>query len=137
VEDIVAHVRARWGGGGVPRTIHGDLHYGQLFLGEDGAISAVIDIDTAGSGSAVADTGAFLAHAIASAVLTPPPSDERVWRLARAGLRRWDDADGALRSRAATHLLGHALGAAESGDDARAARLLAAAAALVGIGPEL
>ncbi|WP_137843041.1 phosphotransferase [Microbacterium sp. 2FI] len=125
--DRAAH--AEWGEADTA-TIHGDLHFGQLFLDERMRISAVIDVDTAGAGAAVDDAAAFVSHAVASAVLTPVPRDERVWALARCALERWD-AEAGLRARTATHLLGHALAAVETGHRERADRLLRAAASVV------
>jgi aminoglycoside phosphotransferase (APT) family kinase protein len=119
--------------GGREATIHGDLHFGQLFLGPALEVSAVIDVDTAGAGTPADDTAAFVSHAITSAILTPAPRDARVWKLARQALARWgarDDAD-AFRARTATHLLGHSLGAIEVGAADRGARLLRAAASVV------
>lgn len=112
------------------RPIHGDLHFGQLFIDDRGRLTGIIDVDTAGAGAPGDDTGAFLSHAIASAVLTPAPRDERVWQLARSAIRRWDGdpvAGDGLRARAVTHLLGHALGALQRGEDARGDVLLDAA----------
>lgn len=109
-------------------TIHGDLHFGQLFVDSDLRLTGVIDVDTAGSGASSDDSAAFIAHAIASAILTSSPNDARVWALARLGCERWD-APG-VRARTATHLLGHTLGAAEAGDTLRADRLLRAAASV-------
>lgn len=112
-------------------TIHGDLHFGQLFLDDTGGIAAVIDVDTAGVGVPGEDSGAFVAHAAASALLTPPDRAERVWELARVALDRWSVTDGsALASSASVHLLGHVLGAWERGDTSRAPDLLAAAEAV-------
>jgi hypothetical protein len=112
-------------------TIHGDLHFGQLFLSPDGAISALIDVDTAGVGAPSEDAGAFIAHAVASALLTPPDRADRVWELARRGLERWSVADGpGAVAASAVHLLGHVLGAWERGDTSRALAVLAAAEAV-------
>ena len=48
-------------------TIHGDLHFGQLFLNDAGDdITGVIDVDTLGVGDVAEDPAAFLSHAIAS-----------------------------------------------------------------------
>lgn len=125
--DIARRAREMWPDEALT-VIHGDLHFGQLFLGEGDVVTGVIDVDTAGEGAASDDTAAFLAHAVASALLTPAPRDARVWELARHGFERWDGP--ALRARAATHLLGHALGAAEAGDDDRAERMLRVAASV-------
>lgn len=106
-------------------TIHGDLHFGQLFLDDDGRIRTIIDVDTSGTGPFADDAAAFLSHAVASAIITVPPQDERVWALARGAMRRW--AAPGLRSRTVAHLLGHALGAAERGAASQVTRLLGAA----------
>lgn len=126
-EAVVARARRGWRDP-VEATVHGDLHFGQLFLAADLRISGVIDVDTAGVGAPGDDTSAFVAHAIASALLTPAPRDQRLWELARLALTRWG-APG-VPARTATHLLGHALGAAEQGDGERARRLLSAAASV-------
>ncbi len=97
-----------------PRTVHGDLHYGQLFL-TDGAVSGVIDLDTLGRGAPAEDSAAFIAHAIASARLTPAHHASRVWALADEALQRWD-ADPGTRACTATHLVGHAMAAATAAD---------------------
>lgn len=120
---VAGRARAGWGAEH-PVVVHGDLHFGQLFLDDDLRLSGVIDVDTAGVGEASDDTAAFVSHAIASALLTPAPQDERVRALARAAVDRWD---AALRPRAAAHLLGHTLGAWEVGDRERATTLLEAA----------
>ncbi|GAA1854618.1 phosphotransferase family protein [Microbacterium koreense] len=118
---IAERARDAWGED-PPVTIHGDLHFGQLFLGDDRTVSGIIDVDTAGVGQPSEDTAAFLAHAVASALLTPHPRDDRVWHLAQRSLARWGSA--AVCARAAVHLLGHALGACELGAAARVDRLL-------------
>lgn len=106
--------------------VHGDLHYGQLFL-RDGRISGLIDLDTAGKGDPAEDRAAFLAHAAASAPLTAPGAGrDRVEALADAALARWGD-DPRMRALAVVHLLGHALGASDTGDDDRAETLISAA----------
>lgn len=112
-------------------SVHGDLHFGQLFLDDRQQIVGLIDVDTAGSGARSEDSGAFIAHAVASALLTPPPRDQRVWHLARVALEVWGSSEGpAVRSRAATHLLGHALGAWEVAHRDRALALLTMADAV-------
>lgn len=92
-------------------TVHGDLHFGQLFLDDEGAISGLIDVDTTGRGDPADDAAAFIAHAVASAYLTPEDRDERVWELARGALARWGSDP--VRARVATLLLGQVLGAQE------------------------
>lgn len=129
---LVAHARAEWAAGDAPVTVHGDLHFGQLFLDDDGTgVRAVIDVDTAGRGVPAEDTGAFLAHAVASAVLTVSPHDERLWALAREAMVRWEAAPvRGSRPRAVAHLLGHLLGALDADVPDRAHLLLRAARAV-------
>ncbi len=109
-----------------PRVVHGDLHLGQLFLGAGGGLSAVVDVDTLGVGDAAEDPAAFLAHATASALLTPPGYRARVWALADGAMRRWGG-DRVVLALFAAHMLGHALAASDGGDGATADRLLTAA----------
>lgn len=133
VRDLRRRAETGWRDGR-NRSVHGDLHFGQLFLGEGGELSAVIDVDTAGTGAGSDDTGAFLSHALSSALLTPAPHDERVWLLAGEAFARWDadaEAGDGLRSRTVSHLLGHALGAVQRGDEARTGALLDAADAVL------
>ncbi|MGO1850102.1 phosphotransferase family protein [Microbacterium sp. JB110] len=106
------------------RTIHGDLHIGQLFLQADSArITGIIDVDTAGQGDPAEDAGAFLSHAIASALLTVGERGaRRMWALAEAASRRWRSER--VNALTGIHLLGHALAAATAGDTARARALL-------------
>lgn len=111
-----------------PASVHGDLHFGQLFLAEDGTISAVIDVDTAGLGAPDEDAAAFIAHACASALLSSGQVAQRVWALADAAWRRWGGGD-RTRALTAAHLLGHAL--ADVGGSERAATLLGVAAGLL------
>ena len=111
-------------------VVHGDLHFGQMFLDDAHRLSAVIDVDTAGHGLLAEDPAAFLAHAAASATLTHGGSERRVWALADGAMQRWGD-DPGVRALTATHLLGHALGAADSGGGDRAARLLRVAEAIL------
>jgi hypothetical protein len=42
--------------------VHGDLHDGQLLLGDDGSVTGVLDIDGAGSGYLAQDAGSLVAH---------------------------------------------------------------------------
>lgn len=111
-------------------TVHGDLHFGQLFLGEQGAVTSVIDVDTAGVGDPSEDAAAFIAHAIASALLTTDPAGRRrVSRLADGALVRWGG-DPAVRLLSAVHVIGHAIGAMDRGDAAMAEDLVGVAEAL-------
>lgn len=111
-------------------TVHGDLHFGQLFLDEQDAVTSVIDVDTAGVGDPAEDAAAFIAHAIASALLTTDPAGRRrVRRLADGALARWGG-DPAVRPLSAVHLIGHALGTMDRGDAAMAKVLIGAADAL-------
>lgn len=111
-------------------VVHGDLHFGQLFLDEKETVSAVIDVDTAGIGPAAEDPAAFIAHASASALLANGATADRVWQLADAAWRRWGG--GALVAElTAVHLLGHALAASDSGAEPRAESLLRVAAAVL------
>lgn len=109
---------------GPARVIHGDLHIGQLFFTE-GAISGVIDVDTAGMGDPSDDAAAFIGHATASAVRNETAGrvdDARILHtLGEAAADRWirDRHTAALTS---LHLLGHALRAVER--SAEAARLM-------------
>ena len=95
------------------------------------SLAGIIDVDTAGRGFAADDSAAFLSHAIASAILTENGGDApRAWALADGALVRWGDRPG-VRGRAAVHLLGHALAAAEGGELLRSDRLLGRAHDLV------
>lgn len=111
-------------------TIHGDLHFGQLFLsgtGSDIDISGLIDVDTAGRGDPADDAAAFLSHAVASAILTGTDGDrDRALGLVVAAQQRWG---GDERTRALTiiQLLGHALAAAMHSGAEHVAELLDAA----------
>src|SRR5690606_29934267 len=87
-------------------VVHGDLHYGQLFLDERGRICSVIDVDTLGIADPAEDSSAFLAHAIVSAGLTVDANRKRVWALADAAAARWGD-DQLVRALSAVHLVGH------------------------------
>ncbi|WP_072314954.1 aminoglycoside phosphotransferase family protein [Agrococcus sp. Marseille-P2731] len=117
---LVPHLRRV----GPPRVIHGDLHIGQLFF-TDGAVSAVIDVDTAGLGDPSDDAAAFIGHATASAVrneVAGRDADAALLReLVHAASDRWlrDPHTTAL---AALHMMGHAVRAAERSSEA--ARLL-------------
>src|SRR5690606_23025947 len=77
----------------VRRTVHGDLHVGQLFVAEDDAsvISGVIDIDTCGLGDPADDEAAFMGHLVASLVLSRADAERSAGfrRLLDAAAGRW------------------------------------------------
>ncbi|WP_404472341.1 phosphotransferase family protein [Microbacterium aerolatum] len=115
-------------------VVHGDLHFGQLFLGGEG-ITGVIDVDTLALGDIAEDPAAFLSHAIASALLTRGDGGDRVWALADLASQRWGT-DTRVRGLALIHLAGHMIAAQERGEDDRVAGLGNAARALAaGIAP--
>lgn len=119
----------------VTTGIHGDLHLGQLFVDEaTGAVTGLIDVDTAGAGDPSDDAAAFVAHALASAELSGSSAAGRMRAIAALGLERWA-ARPEERRRTGVHLLGHALGAADGGDAARARVLLERARELSGSVP--
>lgn len=127
-EALAVLVPSDSGGGrdpdGATAGIHGDLHLGQLFVDEaTGAVTGLIDIDTAGTGEPSDDAAAFIAHALASAELSDRPAAVRLREIAALGLDRWAVRP-AERRRVGVHLLGHALSAADAGDTARARALL-------------
>lgn len=113
------------------QVIHGDLHFGQLFLDDAGGVSGVIDVDTLGVGDPAEDPAAFIAHATASALMTAPQRRQRVWDLADGAVRRWGD-DPMVLGLFAVHMLGHAGGAIERGDELFATQLLRVAVAVLG-----
>ena len=111
-------------------TVHGDLHFGQLFLNASADdITGVIDVDTLGIGDAAEDPAAFLSHAVASWALAVESGSEtsavalRLAELVTEATERWG-ADRAVCGRVAAQLLGHATSAWESGHRDRASRLL-------------
>ncbi|WP_186808068.1 phosphotransferase [Agrococcus baldri] len=122
----------------VLRTVHGDLHVGQLFVaeGDASAITGVIDIDTCGLGDPADDEAAFMGHLVASIVLARRDAARAAGfrRLLDAAAGRWlaVDRPGARRvaHRTAVHVLAHALAPTERGD-------LEAAAAELAIGAEV
>lgn len=112
-----------------PTGVHGDLHYGQLFLSGEDQISGLIDVDTAGYGDPDEDAAAFRSHAIASALLTPAgPGRERVWALARLAGDRWGAPH--VNALVLVHLLGHTLAALDRDDVPMSVSLLDAADAI-------
>lgn len=108
----------------VPRPrvgIHGDLHLGQLFVRDARSpdVVGLIDADTAGLGDPAEDAAAFIAHALASTLLSRGmPGEPRLRRISERAIARWGD-DPAVRARTAIQLLGHAVGAADRGDEER------------------
>lgn len=123
----------------VRRTVHGDLHVGQLFVAEHdaSAISGVIDIDTCGRGDPADDEAALMGHLVASIVLARADEVRAAGfrRLLVAAAERWFAADrpGRLRvaHRTAVHVLAHSLAPTERGDLGDAAAKLAIGAELV------
>jgi len=145
IEAIVGRIRQGLRHARGPRpaaVVHGDLHFGQLFLDERGRISGVVDVDTLGVGDSAEDPAAFMSHAIASAVLEGSGSstvdgsvhrswrEMRLWSLADAAVERWADRP-AVVERAAVHLLGHVLGAGAQAQRQSYLELLAASEALL------
>ncbi len=106
------------------RTIHGDLHVGQLFVdpGDASAIASVIDIDTAGLGDPADDEAALVGHLIASIALARRDEGRAAGfrRLLDAAAARWlaRGRPGLARvvHRTAVHVLAHALAPIERGD---------------------
>ena len=114
-----------------PRAVvHGDLHYGQLFLDDQGRIRSVIDVDTLGVADPAEDSAAFLAHTIVSAGLTADLNRSRVWALADAAAERWGS-DLMVRALTAVHLVGYSIAATDRDDLDAAARSLAVADAVL------
>ncbi|QUW17771.1 phosphotransferase [Agrococcus sp. Marseille-Q4369] len=106
------------------RTIHGDLHVGQLFVEADdaSAVASVIDIDTAGLGDPADDEAALIAHLVASIALARRGDGRAAGfrRLLDAAAVRWlaPGRPGVARvaHRTAVHVLAHALAPIERGD---------------------
>ncbi|MBV0893659.1 phosphotransferase family protein [Microbacterium sp. NC79] len=113
-------------------TVHGDLHFGQLFMNADASeITGLIDVDTLGRGDAAEDPAAFVSHAVASwalAVDSAPSAVRRLADLVATAGERWGS-DPAVAGRTAAQLLGHTTSALESGHRERAERLLVEAEA--------
>ncbi|ROR65869.1 phosphotransferase family protein [Agrococcus jenensis] len=106
------------------RTVHGDLHVGQLFVDADGSsrIAGVIDIDTAGLGDPADDEAAMIGHLVASIALSraDPARAAGFRRLLDASVARWlapgRPGRGRVAHRTAVHVLAHALTPTERGD---------------------
>lgn len=124
----------------VRRTVHGDLHVGQLFVSHADAsvISGLIDIDTCGLGDPADDEAAFMGHLIASIAMAADDEARAAGfrRLLEAAAARWlqPDRPGALRvaHRTAVHVLAHALAPIERDDLALAGAQLELGLELVG-----
>ncbi|MPV49268.1 phosphotransferase [Pseudactinotalea sp. HY160] len=106
-------------------TIHADLHVGQIFVdpADPGAITGVLDIDTAGSGDPADDAAALFAHLLVLGRHLDhsdrAPAAARVRELAVAWRGTWArPADPGFPDRVvaitATHLLGHAIRQADT-----------------------
>ncbi|MEI5584913.1 MULTISPECIES: hypothetical protein [unclassified Agromyces] len=129
--DPLVAVARRASAAAVPgMTAHGDLHVGQLFVGDDArTITGLIDVDTAAATDPGVDGGAFLAHAAVSAELADrrgdPAAAAGFRALAHAAEAAWagraDRTDGA---HAVAHLLAQAMQAACARDDAEVAAAL-------------
>lgn len=134
VAEIISEALVNTAGSLQDQVTHGDLHFGQLFLSDQGAsdITGLLDVDTMGIGDPAEDPAAFIAHATVSAMLTPPGARDRVWTLVDVALNTW----GSERVRAlfAIHMLGHALAAADRHEEELSARLLRAARIVLGGG---
>ncbi|MCH1884036.1 phosphotransferase [Agrococcus sp. ARC_14] len=124
----------------VQRTVHGDLHVGQLFVAEQNAsaISGVIDIDTCGLGDPADDEAAFMGHLVASIVLARADEARAAGfrRLLDAAIGRWlaVDRPGRVRvaHRTAVHVLAHALAPIERGEHEMAEQELAIGIEILG-----
>ncbi|MGM1028916.1 MAG: phosphotransferase family protein [Actinomycetota bacterium] len=122
------------------RTVHGDLHVGQLFVDEDDAsrIAGVIDIDTAGLGDPADDEAALIGHLIASIALARSSARRAAGfrRVLDAAVARWLEPGRPGRARVAhrtaVHVLAHALAPTERGDLQTAAAELELGAAVLG-----
>lgn len=113
-----------------PVTVHGDLHAGQLFVADDGrTITGLIDVDTAAAGDPGTDSGAFVAHALASAALAEGAGDAAraagFRALAEAAEASWLTRVGRTdRGHAVGQLLAQAMQSACARDDVDGATLL-------------
>lgn len=115
-------------------TVHGDLHAGQLFVADDGRrLTGVIDVDTAASADPGVDSGAFVAHALASAGLAGGVGGAAraagFRSLAEAAEDSWLTRPGGTdRAHAVGQLLAQAMQSACARDDVDGADLLVEAA---------
>lgn len=124
-----------------PVTVHGDLHAGQLFVDDDGrSVSGLIDVDTAAASDPGTDSGAFVAHALASAGVASAAGDparaDAFHALARAAEAAWlVRPDGTDRGHAVGQLIAQAMQAACARGDADGATRLVDAAVRVASHP--
>lgn len=127
---LVAVARAAAAASAPPVTVHGDLHAGQLFVADDGrTITGLIDIDTAAAADPGVDSGAFVAHALASAALASGAGDavraEGFRALAEGAEATWSTRPGGTdRGHAVGQLLAQAMQSACARDDVDGATLL-------------
>lgn len=107
------------------RTVHGDLHCGQLFV-RDAQITGLIDVDTAGTGDPTDDEAAFIGHLLATAAMRDASgyASESARVLALAAWQRWSANAPTLRYHTVVHGLGHALLPALRGDVSLASGIL-------------
>lgn len=131
---LVAVAQAAAATSSPPVTVHGDLHAGQLFIADDGRrITGLIDVDTAAAADPGVDSGAFIAHALASAALAGGGGDavraEGFRALAEAAETSWlTQPGGTDRGHAVGQLLAQAMQSACARDDVDGAILLVEAA---------
>lgn len=117
--------RTRVTDGDASSTVHGDLHFGQLFLDSAGArITGLVDVDTVGRGHPAEDPAAFLAHAITSLHMSSADdARSRLRELVSAADVRWAAMPG-VGARVAAQLLGYVVAALDAGERERALALL-------------
>jgi aminoglycoside phosphotransferase (APT) family kinase protein len=116
--------------------VHGDFYEGQL-LAEDGAVTGLLDVDTAGRGHRIDDWATLLAHLVVLEQVLPGAAALPRYRaeLHAAALRRWPA--GQLAPRVAAVLLGLATGpfrVQQQGWPERTAARLATAEEALGAG---
>lgn len=105
------------------RTVHGDLHLGQVFVDRSNPakIVGILDIDTAGVGDTADDGAALYGHLVVSGLERWAAGDrgtaDAAMQIARNVRRSWPVPTRAFAI-AATHLVGHALAIAGRQDHA-------------------
>lgn len=106
--DVMAACRAAFPS--VP--VHGDFHGAQV-LTRDGAITGLLDVDTAGAGFRIDDWANFLGHLAVYELTAPRGARSRIARFARSVLSQADAetaSAGELRRRVAAVIIGMATG---------------------------